>query len=123
MKDNFEIVKIVYLELLSLNNEKIEKAEIVSESMETAFMPLQDEIESELLRKQDLELCFIKATRGDKGYNRNLAGSLCRGEFMEFLLRMSRMHHGESNLIETLPIIFKTYLEPIYIRSTIKPLR
>ena len=70
-----------------------------------------------------MEICYIKATRGDKGYNRNLSGSLCRGEFMEFLLRLAKMHHGEQNVIDSLPGIFKIYLEPLYNQSTIKPLR
>lgn len=116
-------MKIVYLELLGLNLEAVKKHEIVSESVIETFLDMQNESEAESLRQQDMEICYIKATRGDKGYNRNLSGSLCRGEFMEFLLRLANFHHGEGGALETLPVIFKNYLEPLYQKSTIKSLR
>jgi hypothetical protein len=40
------------------------------------------------LPRAQIENCFIRATRGDTG-----AGTLCRGEYMELLLRLCNSAH------------------------------
>ena len=64
-----------------------------------------------------IENCFIRATRGDDGQ-----GTLCRGEFMEVLLRLCASMNPKLDIAlnsSHLTDFIKEYIEPIYKSSKI----
>lgn len=79
----------------------------------------QPEEEVELLPRPAIELAFIRATRGDDGFG--LAGTLCRGEFMETLLRALRARYKgmDATVSQDLPQFLEAYIYPVYRESTL----
>jgi hypothetical protein len=51
------------------------------------------EAQQKRLPRSVLELCYQRATRGDQGTT--LQGTLCRGEFLETILRIVKSPHQE----------------------------
>ena len=73
------------------------------------------------LPKAILENAFIRATRDDDGYG--LAGTLCRGEFFETILRVA---HGislkkkdKTCVGEVSELFVQQYMQPVYDASKI----
>ena len=69
----------------------------------------QDEQEVELLTKPMIDLVLIRSTRGDEGFG--LQGTLCRGEFLEAILRLVKSKYDkEPDLAPYLEDFLKTYI-------------
>lgn len=77
-------------------------------------------LKKKLIRGQ-IELCFIRATRGDDAHG--VGGTLCRGEFMEVLLRCCQSSNPRQLVSDNLDEFLFIYLKPQYDMSEIYPVR
>lgn len=68
-----------------------------------------------------MELAFIRATRGDDAVG--IQGTLCRGEFLETLLRVCLVRHPRCMLADYLEDFLFIYIRGQYQRSQILPIR
>ena len=62
-----------------------------------------------------LELAFIRATRGDDAHG--IQGTLCRGEYLETLLRMCIVRHPRCQVSEYLDEFLFLYVHGQYHKS------
>lgn len=70
------------------------------------------------LPRAQIELCYQKATRGDDG--NALKGELCRGEFLEILLRfVKQLHQSDKKISIFIKEFLTNYIEPLYKQSKI----
>ena len=68
-----------------------------------------------------MELAFIRATRGDDACG--VQGTLCRGEFLEILLRMCFIRHPKCMVSDYLEDFLDIYVKQQYDSSPILPIR
>ena len=74
-----------------------------------------------MLPRAIVDNAFIRATRDDEGFG--LAGTLCRGEFFETILRVAHAMRPKSYVAEHFEEFIKTYLQPTLQDSDIIPHR
>lgn len=77
--------------------------------------------EKKKITRAHMELAFIRATRGDDAYG--IQGTLCRGEFLETLLRLCQIRHQRCRLSDHLEDFLFIYIQGQYERSQILPIR
>ena len=74
------------------------------------------------LSRANIELCYQRATRGDEGST--LQGTLCRGEFIETMLRIVKhFHMSDKKISSFIKDVITEYIEPFYKESKIPETR
>ena len=86
---NYNFIKEAYLELLAASPRSY--PEVSAEALMSTILSLQTEQDQAELPRARIEVAFIRTTRADEG--RGLKGTLCRGELMELLLRLTWAPH------------------------------
>ena len=116
LQDNFEILRIAYLEGQAISSQSFPEI-----SMEKFIQSIiQQQVSEEMtkrLPRAHIENCFIRATRGDDGQ-----GTLCRGEYMEVLLRLCASMNPKQDIALNSPHLsqfMKEYIEPVSKSSNI----
>lgn len=120
IKSNFDMLKIVYIEGLIASTATF--PEISSDAFRN--LVLSEDLSNEakkMLPRAIVDNAFIRATRDDEGFG--LAGTLCRGEFLETILRVAHAMKPKKHVSDHLEGFLKTYLEPTLEESDILPQR
>jgi len=110
------MIQVTYLEGLADSPQTF--PEVCFVAFSTKILAQQKtEKEKKRLKKAQIELCFISATRGDNA--KGLGGTLCRGEFLELLLRLCAQVYPRQALAPHLPGFIQTYFKQTSLNSKI----
>ena len=119
LQQHFGILQIVYLQ--GLANSPRTFPEIGAQVFIEMMMRHQSSKDADRLPRARIELAFIRATRGDTGSK--LAGTLCRGEYFETILRLCRAEQENEMEVpvvsNNLDSFFKRYIKPLVQDSTV----
>ena len=104
---HFQEIQIAYLEALAISPTTF--PEINWEAFITKMLGEQkNEKEKKTLTRAHMELAFIRATRGDDAVG--IKGTLCRGEFLEVLLRICNIRYPRCMVCDYLEDFLYIYI-------------
>ena len=127
LKDWFHKIKICHIQNLSASWSDAKTGNTYPEVSNIAFMhsitSVQDnDLEKGLMSKGKIEVSYIRATRNDA--SNKLGGTLCRGEYLELLLRLASQRFLAPKLLgPVLEKFLELYIKPFYEASDIIPTR
>lgn len=113
--ENFNILKVVFIEGLA-DSDKYPEISIVA-FVKLIHNKFINEEDKKKLPKSNMELCFIRATRNDAEFG--TAGTLCRSEMFDVILRVSQQMNNKKPASENLEEFLKCFIYPMYQNSTI----
>ena len=113
--ENFGIIKIVYIEGIAGSPQSY--PEIGFNWFIKNMLAYQTPDMGTALDRARLELQFIRSTRGDSEYG--LGGTLCRGEFLETIVRCASAAYPKLVISEYLQLFLDQFILPHYDDSKI----